>query len=228
MTLDLAAGKYRDLLDCKTGYAFIAVDYLHRAYHPIQGGEIARYDAPHDQLERLTQTIDGRPLASDSKLTNDVLNWDISPDGKTLYCVAMTDNQLYGYDLTATGSVLPGRRLGPLMSEGTKTDCRAMCVGPTGDIWAGVAADNLHAVSYHPGDKSPIDHGALAVRNAVEAQIVDSSGAIPADHRGYVKAPDGSIVPRYLILGVCQAHDGRVYLTSLVPFTLHQITPPAR
>ena len=44
MVLDLKTGKYRDLLDCQHMYAFIVVDHLGRAYHPILGGDIARWD----------------------------------------------------------------------------------------------------------------------------------------------------------------------------------------
>lgn len=224
MILDLAKGTYRDLRDCKTNYAFIVVDFQERAYHPIAGGKIARYDPRSDRLEELEQTIDGQPLADSALLRTDVLNWDISPDGRTLYCVAMLDNQLYAYDLASTGPALPGRRLGKLLGK-PPTDCRAMCVGPKGDIWMGVASGNLHAVSYHPGDAAPKDHGPLAVRNAADIHLIGSDGNVPAENRGFVKQPDGAITPRYSIMGVCQAHDGRVYLTSLVPFTLHQITP---
>ena len=88
------------------------VDYLHRAYHPVLGGDIARYDPKTDKLERLKQTIDGKPPTPDSHLADKdghPLNWDITPDGKTLYCVPMSTNQLYAYDLTATGDTLPGR-----------------------------------------------------------------------------------------------------------------------
>ena len=224
MILDLVKGTYRDLRDCKTNYAFIVVDFQERAYHPITGGKIARYDPRSDRLEELEQTIDGQPLAPNSLLRTDVLNWDISPDGRTMYCVAMTDNQLYAYDLTAPGPALPARKLGKLLAK-PATDCRAMCVGPKGDVWMGVASGNLHAVSYHPGDAAPKDHGPLAVRNAAKVQLVGADGNLPAAHYGFVKQPDGAITPRYHIMGVCQARDGRVYLTSLVPFTLHQITP---
>ena len=58
MILDLASGKYRDLMDCRHMYAFIVVDHLSRAYHPILGGDIARYDPRSEQLDRLRQTID--------------------------------------------------------------------------------------------------------------------------------------------------------------------------
>ena len=41
-----------------------------------------------------------------------VVNWDVTPDGKTLYAQAMAGNYLYSYDLTAEGDTLKGRNLG--------------------------------------------------------------------------------------------------------------------
>ena len=143
MVLDLKTGKYDDLMDCRHMYAFIVVDYRGRAYHPILGGDIARYDPDAKKLDRLQQTIDGKPLRKDSLLahpTGHPINWDISSDRKTLYSVAMSGNQLYRYDLTEKGKTLNGVSLGPLVPKANKTDCRAMCVAPDGTVWAGVAA----------------------------------------------------------------------------------------
>src|SRR5690606_7392974 len=127
MVLDLKSGKYRDLMDCRHMYAFIVVDHQGRAYQPILGGEIARYNPDTETLERLKHTIDGKPLAKDSLLADPnghPINWDISPDRKTLYSVAMSGNQLYRYDLTAKGETLNGISLGPLVPKAEKTDCR--------------------------------------------------------------------------------------------------------
>src|SRR6516225_3317875 len=66
LILDLKTGKYRELIDTKHIYGFIVVDYLGRAYHPVLGGGIARYDPKADKLEVLKQTIDGKPPAADS------------------------------------------------------------------------------------------------------------------------------------------------------------------
>ena len=38
LVLDLAAGTYRDLHDCRHIYAFVVVDQRGRAYHPVAGG----------------------------------------------------------------------------------------------------------------------------------------------------------------------------------------------
>jgi sugar lactone lactonase YvrE len=235
LVLDLNSGKYRDLLDCRHMYAFIVVDHLGRAYHPILGGEIARYSPDADKLEQLEQTIDGQPLAKDSLLahpTGHPINWDISPDRKTLYSVAMSGNQLYRYDLTPEGAGLNGVSLGPLVPKAEKTDCRAMCVAPDGVVWAGVAAtmpdktQRLHVVSYHPGDKAPTDHGPLAISNPNYTEFNDADGKVMKWHHG-VHEPSGEpMQPRYAVMGICAAKSGIVYVTTLSPFTVHALKIP--
>ena len=235
MILDLKTGKYRDLMDCRHMYAFIVVDYLGRAYHPILGGDIARYDPRSDKLERLKQTIDGQPPTADSLLADPKshpINWDISPDRKTLYSVAMSGNQLYAYDLTTGGGTLKGRRLGPLSPKAQKTDCRAMCVAPDGTVWAGIAAtfkgrgQFLHVTSWRPGDKSPTDHGPIAISNPDYAKFTDAAGKAKKWHHGVYKLKDGKLLPRYVIMGICAGSDGTVYVTTLYPFTVHVIRIP--
>jgi sugar lactone lactonase YvrE len=235
LILDLATGRYRDLMDTHHMYAFIVVDYLGRAYHPVLGGDVARYDPRSDTLSRLKQTIDGRPPSADSLLAHPEshpINWEVSPDRKTLYAVAMSGNQLHAYDLTAGGDVLPGRRLGPLSPEAMATDCRAMCVGPDGTVWAGVAVTSpaggplLHVVRYRPGDLAPVDLGPIAVSNPDYTTFVDAEGQPKPHHHGVFRLKDGTLVPRYVIMGICAASDGTVYLTTLAPFTVHAIRVP--
>jgi len=234
MVLNLKTGKYRNLMDCRHMYAFIVVDDKGRAYHPILGGDIARYDPDTDTLERLKQTIDGKPPTKDSRLatkTGHPINWDISPDHKTLYAVAMSGNQLYSYDLTGQGDILRGKRLGKLIAGAKKTDCRAMCVGPDGTVWGGVAATFpgrgkvLHVVSYRPGDDAPYDHGPIAIRNPDYTNFMDKNGKKLPWHHGVVKRDDGVHVPRFVIMGICAAKDGNVYITTLAPLTLHALKP---
>ncbi len=233
MILDLETGEYRDLMDCRHMYAFIVIDHLGRAYHPILGGDIARYDPKSDKLQRLKQTIDGKPPGSDSLLAapqSHPINWDISPDGKTLYAVAMSDNQLYAYDLTAEGDTLRGRRLGPLVAESDQTDCRALCVGPTGQVWAAVTAhvklgpSVLHLVSYKPGDKAPRNHGPVAIRNPGYTEFNDADGKQLPWHSGLRNLDDGTTTTRYVNLGVCQGSDGSVYSLMLSPYTLLKVS----
>jgi sugar lactone lactonase YvrE len=232
LKLDLETGKYQDLMDCRHMYAFIVVDYLGRAYHPILGGDIARYDPKTDKLERLTQTIDGQPPASDSHLADEhshPINWDISPDGKTLYAQPMSGNSLFAYDLTVEGDTLPGRFLGELIPSATSTDCRAMCVGPSGAAWCAVTENVkginlLHLVRYRPGDKAPVDLGAVEVRNPDFTEFADAAGKPLPYHGGFAKRDDGRTVTRYVIMGVCEARDGNVYILALHPYSVLQVS----
>ena len=50
----------------------------------------------------------------------------------------MGTNNAYAYDLTQAGDTLAGRSLGTLVPGAKDTDCRAMCVGPKGTMWAAV------------------------------------------------------------------------------------------
>src|SRR5438105_1173604 len=97
LVLDLKTGKYKDLIDTRHIYGFLVVDHLHRVYHPMLGGDIVRYDPKADKLERLKQTIDGQPPTKESHLADPdkghPINWDITPDGKTLYSLPMSTNQ---------------------------------------------------------------------------------------------------------------------------------------
>ena len=237
MILDLATGKYRDLMDCHHMFAFISIDHKGRAYHPIVGGEIARYDPVTDRLERLKQTIDSTPPTSESLLAlpeTHPINWDISPDGKTLYSLPMSGNQLYAYDLTAEGDTLPGRSLGTLIPGSKTTDCRAMSVGPTGEVWASVTEggkiegiSNLHhLVRYRPGDRSPADLGPVAIGNPDYTEFTDKDGKPLPMHYGIIKLPDGTTTTKFVTLGISQAADGRVYSLALVPYTVLQVEPP--
>jgi sugar lactone lactonase YvrE len=234
LVLDLKTGKYRELMDTKHVYGFIVIDHLGRAYHPVLGGGIARYDPKGDKLEVLKQTIDGQPPASDSHLADKEghpINWDMSPDGKTLYCVPMSTNQLYSYDLTAEGDIIPGRSLGMLIPGAKNTDCRALCVGPKGTVWAAVTEGTKdvpqlhHLVSYRPGDKAPRDHGRVAIRNPDYTDLMGKDGKPLPFHAGIVKLADGTTTTKWVILGVCEAHDGAVYTLALQPYTLLQVTP---
>ncbi len=235
LILDLKTGKYRELMDTKHSYGFIVVDYLGRAYHPVLGGGIARYDPKADKLEILKQTIDGKPPTKETHLADEhghPLNWDIAPDGKTLYCVPMSTNQLYSYDLTATGDTLPGRTVGTLIPGAKSTDCRAMCVGPKGTVWAsiteaGAKADvpNLnHLVSYRAGEKAPRDHGPVAIKNPDYTEFKDKDGKPLPFTAGIIKLPDGATTSKWVILGVCEGKDGSVYSLMLQPYTVLQVT----
>jgi hypothetical protein len=263
LILDLKSGKSRNLIDTKHVYGFIVVDYLGRAYHPMLGGGIVRYDPKTDTVEHLKQTIDGKEPTKESNLANsDVhvsvqkqtspgssaplyqtqvgyptghpINWDISPDGKTLYSLPMSTNQLYAYDLTATGTTLPGRSLGALVPGAKTVDCRAMCVGPKGDVWASVTAstalgDTIHYLAtYRPGDKAVRNLGPVAVSNPNYTDFKDKAGKDLPFHGGLRTMPDGTVTTRYVILGICQGKDGNVYSLMLHPYTVLKVTPETK
>ena len=237
LVLDLKTGKYRDLIDTKHIYGFIVLDHLRRAYHPMLGGDIVRYDPKTDKLKRLKQTIDGKPPTKESNLANPgnghPINWDASPDGKTLYAVAMSTNQLFSYDLTQKGPTLAGRSLGELVPGAKAVDCRAMCVGPKGTMWASVTVTHSkvgqlnHLVSFTPGDKTPRDRGPVAVGNPKFTEFADTKGKPLPFHNGFVELPGGVTTTRHVTLGICETRDGNVYMLALSPYTLLQV-PPAQ
>src|SRR5262249_12701203 len=152
-------------------YAFIVLDHKGRAYHPLRGGKIARFDPEADKLEKFDITIDGEAPGKEFTKDGCILNWEVSPDCKTLYAVEMSTNGLYAFDLTAAGDKVPGKRVGPLLAEAKRTDCRGLCVAPDGRVWATVTEQGLpegalfHLVGYKPGDKAPRDFGPVGIAN---------------------------------------------------------------
>jgi len=243
MILDLNKRTYRDLGDMEHAYAFIVLDHQGRALHPIRGGKIARWDPATEKLERLSIAVDA--ASPPEAITKDgaILNWEVSPDRKTLYAVEMSTNQLFAFDLTASppaplpqgGSgekALPGRRLGELLAGVKKTDCRAMCVGPAGTVWAAVTRHDLpdgpllHLVSYKPSAKGPRDHGPVAIANPDFTRFTDDQGKPLPWHHCIRKAKDGVHTP-WVPMGVCAARDGSVYVTTIAPFTLLHFTVEA-
>jgi hypothetical protein len=258
LVLDLKTGKYRNLIDTKHVFGFIVVDYKGRAYHPMLGGGIVRYDPKTDTLEHLKQTIDGKPPTKESNLANsDVqvsvqkqaspgssgplyqtqvsypaghpINWDISPDGKTLYALPMSTNNAYAYDLTQKGDTLAGKSLGTLVEGAKSTDCRAMCVGPKGTVWAAVTESHskvgqlLNLVRYRPGDKAPRDLGPVSVSNPNFTEFVDKQGKPLPYHGGFGKFGDVTTT-KYVILGVCEGRSGDVYIMALHPYSVLKVS----
>jgi sugar lactone lactonase YvrE len=225
MVLDLKSKKYRDLGDLEHMYAFIVIDDKGRAYHPVRGGRIARYDPATDKLDKLAVTVDEMPPTKVFTREDAILNWDTPPDRKTMYAVEMSTNQLYAFDLTAAGDTIPGRSLGKLLLDAKQTDCRAMCVGPDGRVWAAVTVQGspdgpvLHLVGYKPGDKAPRDFGVVAVANPDFTKFTDNKGQPLPWHHTMRKTKDGTLTP-WVPMGVCGAKDGGVYVMTIAPFTL--------
>jgi hypothetical protein len=228
MVLDLKKRTYRDLGDMQHSYAFIVVDHKGRAYHPVRGGTVARYDPDRGKLEKLLVTVDGKPPPKALTKDGAVLNWEVSPDRKTLYAVEMTTNALYSFDLTAGGATVPGKYLGPLLPGGArprKTDCRAMCVGPNGAVWAAVTeqglpgGQTLHLVGFRPGAKAPRDYGPVGIANPGYTTLTNAKGKRKPWHHTVRKAKDGTLTPE-IPMGVCATADGTVWVTTIAPHTL--------
>jgi hypothetical protein len=225
MVLDLAKKTYRDLGETEHLYAFIVLDDRGRAYHPVRGGKIARFDPKADRLEKLSVSVDGAAPGTEFTKDDAILNWEVSPDRKTLYAVEMSTNALYAFDLTAASDTLPGKKLGSLLPAETKTDCRAMCVGPDGRVWAAVTihgrpeGPTLHLVGYRPGDKGPRDFGPVGVANPDFTSFTGPDGKPKPNHHTMRKEKDGTLTP-WVPMGVCGAADGSVYVMTIAPFTL--------
>ena len=237
MVYDMKKKTYRDLGDSEHHYAFIVLDHKGRAYHPVRGGKVFRYDPETEKVETLTVTVDGQPCPKEIIGLNPkahasaILNWDASPDGKTMWCVEMSHNMLYSFDMTTAGSVLAGKSHGPLLAGKTAkgmprtTDCRAMCVGPTGKVWAAVTeGQQLYLTSYTPGQKEVRNHGKVGVANPDFTPFVDAKGKPLPWHHGMRKEKDGTMTPS-TPMGVCEARDGNVYVLTIGPFTLIKYTP---
>ena len=235
MVYDMKKKTYRDLGDTGHSYAFIVLDDKGRAYHPVRGGKIARFDPDADKLEKLEVTVDGQPCPKEISKDGAILNWDATPDGKTLFCVEMSTNMVFSFDMTAAGSTLPGKRHGPLLAgPGVKgkdriSDCRAMATGPKGKVWAavtehGIPEPQLYLVSYTPGDKAPRNHGKVGVANPNYTPFTDAKGKPLPWHHTMRKEKDGTLTP-WQPMGVCEGRDGHVYVLTIAPFTLLKYTP---
>lgn len=230
MVLDLKTKKYTDLGNCEHSYAFIVLDHLGRAYHPVRGGKIARYDPATQKLDKLECTVDGQ--AAPKAITRDgaILNWEASPDGKILWCVELFTNQLYSFDLAAKAESIPGKSHGKLLDIAGTTDCRALCTDKNGKTWMAVSqqvkgvGQRCHLVSYAPGMKGPRDHGPVGVANPDYIQLYDKDGKLKPWHHTLRKEKDGTYAP-WQPLGIAASADGHVYILTLAPFTLIRFTP---
>jgi hypothetical protein len=170
-------------------------------------------------------TVDGQPIPKELARDGAIQNWDTTANRKTLYCVEMTTNELYSFDLTAAGDALPGRALGKLLPGAKATDCRALAVGPDGTVWMAVTEQNrpggalMHLVSYAPGDRAPKDHGPVGIKNPDYVTLTGPDGKPKPWHHTLRKEKDGTLTP-WQPLGIAAAADGTPYVLTLAPFTL--------
>jgi hypothetical protein len=233
MVLDLKTKQYTDLGDMEHSYAFVVLDEKRRALHPVRGGLVARYDPATKVLDKLSITVDGKPVPKELAKEGAIQNWDTTADRKTLYCVEMTTNQLFAFDLTAAGDALPGRALGQLLPHSTDTDCRALAVGPDGTVWMAVTDRKwpdgglAHLVSYSPGDSAPKDHGGIGIKNPDYVTLTGPDGKPKPWHHTLRKEKDGTRTP-WQPLGIAAAADGTPYVLTLAPFTLLRFEQFAR
>ncbi len=127
--------------------------------------------------------------------------------------------------MTVAGDKVPGKLHGELLAGVKKTDCRAMCVGRDGRVWAAVTEQGtpdgaeLHLVSYKSTDKAPRDHGPVGIANPEYTPFTDKDSKPLPWHHTVRKAKDGTLTP-WQPMGVCAAADGSVYVTTIAPFTL--------
>jgi hypothetical protein len=149
--------------------------------------------------------------------------------------VPTSTNGLFAYYLTPAGATLPGRDLGPLLPAATDTDCRALCVGPGGQVWASVTVGNAypgvrlhHLVRYSPGDAAPRDLATVSIRNPAYTAFTDKAGKLLSFHGGTFTTPDGVTTSRQVTLGICQTRAGGVYVLMLQPYTVLEVAPAER
>jgi hypothetical protein len=74
-------------------------------------------------------------------------------------------------------------------------------------------------VSYTPGEKAPVDRGAIGVRNPNFTTFTTPEGKPKPWHHTMPRHADGTLAP-WQPMGVCAAADGAVYVTTIAPFTL--------
>ena len=161
------------------------------------------------------------------------INWEVAPNRRTLYAVPMSGNQLYAYDLTGTGDTLAGKSLGKLHATAESTDCRAMCVGPGGDVCIAVTetgsdlgiSNLLHLVRYRKSDAATVDLGTVSISNPDFTEFKDKEGKPLPFHGGFVKLADGTTTTQYVIMGVAQARDGAVYILAIHPYSVLRVVP---
>ncbi len=228
LVLDLATGRYRDLGDMARSFAYIQVDHRRRALHVASQARVACYDPAAERLTMLRMLVDGKPPAPDSLLyENHPLQPGMSPDGRRIYLLPMSENALYIGDLTGEGDALPLRRVAPVLSgaRGT-TDCRALDVDRQGRVWAMVKQSipgygtTHHLCRYDPREDRWRDLGVPFVANPGYHPFTGPDGKPKPWHHGFWTTPEGRLTTLHHHMARKVAGDGTVYTTVIAPFTL--------
>lgn len=234
MVLDWKTETYRDLGDLHRSFAYIQRDYRERALHVARDARVGAYDPASQQLTMLKMTLDGRRPEPGSFLwENHPLELGMSPEGKTLYMLPLSENALYIADLTRPDDDLPLRRFAPMLSGAPEkgTDCRAVDVDRHGIVWAVVRQDlpegkfAHHLVRFDPRRGQSRDLGVLYVTNPDYENFTDAEGKPKPWHHGFWTTSDGKLTPLHAHMAIKAARDGTVWVTIIAPFTLLRLTP---
>ena len=151
---------------------------------------------PEDGQARAAEADDRRQAADEGVApgrprSGHPINWDISPDGKTLYSLPMSTNQLYAYDLTQTGDTLAGKSLGDAGAGGEGHRLPGDVRRAEGH---GVGGDHRGA----PEGRPPAAPGQLPARRQGAARPRPGVGQQPRLHRVRRQGRQAAAVPRRL------------------------------
>jgi len=232
LVFDWKTGEYRDLGDMGRSYAYIQRDYRDRALHVASEGRVGSYDPETRRLTMLRMTVDGKRPAPESLLyQNHPLQPGMSPDGKRLYLLPMSENALYIGDLTRDDGTLPLRRVAPVLPGATEpTDCRALDVDRKGRVWAMVSQQipgygkTHHLCRFDPKTGVSQDLGVPYVRNPGYVEFKDAAGKVKPWHHGFWTTPEGRLTALHHHMALKVARDGAVYITIVSPFTLLRLS----
>ncbi len=229
LVLDHKTHQYRDLGNMARSYAYIQRDFRGRALHLASEARVGGYDPESGKLTMLQMTVDGKPPGPGSFLyDNHPLQPGMSPDGRRLYLLPMSENALYIGDLTVRDATLPLRRVAPVLpgAPDKGTDCRALDVDRHGRVWAVVKqtipgfGDTHHLCRY---DRKWTDLGVLYVRNPDFTEFKDAAGKPKPWHHGFWTTPDGKLTPLHHHMAIKATRDGTIYVTIIAPFTLLRV-----
>jgi hypothetical protein len=96
-------------------------------------------------------------------------------------------------------------------------------------MWAAITESHskvgqlLHLVKYPPRAKEPRDLGPVSVSNPNFTEFADKNGKPLPFHGGFVKVGDVTTT-KYVIMGVCEAKSGDVYILALHPYSVLKVS----